>query len=127
TDVSISDDGSAGDEAVVTVNAISDNYMDSLSALSLAFGLKSNVLVRTDYRLKPGTRVLRIDTRLEFNPGASSPETVEPMTPLTAPPDIFGTILRPPGSTGPAAGAMSGDFLFYGNKTDVFTPGYCFD
>lgn len=126
TEVVISDDGATGEEARVTVEALSDNYMDALEMLD-AFGLKSNIAVRTDYALVPKTRVLRIDTSLVVDP-TGTPSGTQPMVGISEPPDVFGTILRvfaPPGT--PAPGVVAGDFLFYGNKTDVFVPGYGFD
>lgn len=118
----------SGGEAVVTVSAAADNYMDALELLSQTFSVPMDVSVTTDYRLKAGSRVVQIDTALHFNPNLRDAEERRAMSPLVSPPDVFGTILRVGSVDTPShPGAVAGDFLFFGNKTDVFTPGYGFD
>lgn len=127
TEVTIAADGSAG-EATIRVEALADNYMDALQMLEDTFSVPMNVLVTTDYRLAPGSRVVRIDSNLVFNPSSNRGTEEVRLPGLQTPPDVFGTILRGlAASDGTAPGAVVGDFLFYGNKTSVFTPEYGFD
>lgn len=127
TDIAIEEDGQDGTQAVLRVRAAADNYMKALETLKQGFGVPMDITLTTRYRLVPGSRVLEIETALEFDNNDGQRQNLL-MPGLTAPPNIFGTILRVPGKPyGTAPGAVAGDFLFYGNKTDVFTPGYGFD
>lgn len=127
SDVTIEETGDDGQEAVIRVSAPADNYLRALEILKQGLGVPMNLRLTTRYRLVPGSRVLEIETGLEFDQNGGAREATD-MTPLAAPPNIFDTILRVPGGSNKTApGAVAGDFLFYGNKTDVFTPGYGFD
>lgn len=123
TEVFIEKDGSDG-EAVILVTARADNYLEALEMLK--GWIEMNIQLETRYILRPGERVLRMETTLAFG---SAPESAEPaqMDYIVEAPSVFDNIFRfnPAGRT--ARGAVSGDFLFYGNKNDIFTPGYGFD
>jgi hypothetical protein len=126
TEVTIEEDGADGKEAVVTVTAMADDYMKALEILDF-LSLNSNVRFVTRYKLRRHERVLRIATSLEFDPSPGGRAT-EPLEGLVAPPNIFEIILRvPPKPITQGVGTVAGDFLFFGDKNDVFTPGYGFD
>lgn len=126
TQVTVEEDGADGREAIISVTAMAEDYMEALEILD-KLALNSNVRMTTKYRLRAGERVLRIATSLEFDPSPGG-RPQEPLEGLVAPPNIFEIMLRvPPAPITQGVGAVAGDFLFYGDKNEVFTPGYGFD
>lgn len=153
--VEILADGAAGDEARIRVTARSSLIFRSLGLLFEIAGmagvpasLQGEFCFRTDYVLRPGERLIEIETVLTGRPAGTVPGEGDPdvctldpgadvldMTALVAAqaPAVFETLLGRPadaaggGAPGFLPGIVGGDFLYFGHTTEVFGPGLGFD
>lgn len=133
-DVTLINDGSDGNAAIVRVSGEAGVFLEALSILrsdllALLFpGVRFTFRIETDYILEPGKPYVRIkSTAYRTDPEAPT-EIGEalalPSIDQTLP--IFQAIL---GSTdlGLKPGIMAGDFLFFGARNDIFAPGQGYD
>lgn len=133
-DVTIINDGSDGNAAIVRVTGEAGVFLEALSILrsdllALLFpGVRFTFRIETDYILEPGKPWVRIkSTAYRTDPEAPT-DIAEalPLPSIDATLPIFQAIL---GSTdlGLKPGIMAGDFLFFGARNDIFAPGMGFD
>lgn len=133
-DVTIVNDGSDGQAAIVRVSAEAGVFLQALALLrsdllaQLFSGTRFFLRIETDYILEPGARWLRIRSRAVRSDGGA-PDPIGDSLPLptvTAPVSVFQTVLGDV-DKGLEPGIIAGDFLFFGARNDIFAPGIGFD
>jgi hypothetical protein len=120
--------------AILRVEGQAGNYLEALGLLGI-IGVKMNFSFRNDFILEPGESVVRIRTMLtetRVSGRARNPNgEIVSLPSLSEPTAIFGVLL---GSDmyethldGLTPGIAGGDFLFFGNRLNIFAPGLGFD
>ena len=133
-DVTIINDGSDGNAAIVRVTGEAGVFLEALSILrgellALLFpGVRFDFRIETDYILEPGKPWVKIRSTA-YRTDADAPNPVGealPMPSIDATIPIFQAILGSE-DLGLKPGIMAGDFLFFGARNDIFAPGLGFD
>jgi len=115
-----------GDFAAVCASGVGDNYLDALSLLGVFL---TETFFQTDYILKKGARYVEVVTSIEAGDGDRS--VIRPMCPFRRgddlghePQSVLEAIV---GTETHESGLLSGDFLLFGRRLDVFVPGLGFN
>jgi len=132
--VTIVNDGSDGQAAIVRVTGDAGVFLEALSLLrgdllaALFPGTRFQLRIETDYILEPGARWLEMkSTAYRTDPDAPNPIGDAMTLPAVgAPTSVFETILGN-ADKNLAPGTLAGDFLFFGARNDIFAPGIGFD
>lgn len=125
-EVSILNDGSDGNAAIIRVDASDQPFLSVLGLLwSLPDVAHPDMRLTTDYILEPDAEVLKMRTTVTI---VDKDDDVVPMAELPDAPVVAGssgTVDIIGMATG--AGAAMGDFYLQGGAVDVFAPGIGFD
>jgi len=133
-EVTIINDGSDGNAAIVRVAGDAGVFLEALSILRsdllarLFPGVDFDFRIETDYILEPGKPYVRIKStayRIGEDVPAPTGEALE-LPSVDATVAIFTAILGDQ-ALNLKPGVMAGDFLFFGAKNDIFAPGMGFD
>lgn len=156
--VDVLSDGSDGAEARIRVTGRSSLIFQSIGLLFSFAGnigipaeVQGDFCFRTDYVLRPGRRVIVVETTLTGRPSGVAPTDADPDVCSIPPapdgsdvldldglvaadtPGVFDVVLgeaapdEGPADAGRLAGVVAGDFLYFGHTTSVFGPGVGFD
>ena len=156
--VEVISDGGDEQEARVRVTGRSSLIFQSIGLLfdlagraGIPLEVQGDFCFRTDYVVKPGKRVIIVETTMSGRP-SGVPKTPEDPDPCSIPPaadgsdvldldglvaadtaGVFDVVLgADPSAAGPVdggfhPGVIAGDFLYFGHTTSVFAPGVGFD
>ncbi len=115
-EVSIVNDGSDGNAAIIRTDALAEPFLTMLDPLWSVVG-QPDFRMTTDYILEPGAGALKIRTTATFGADVAGDGTLLPGTDAGL--DVLDLAI--------STGVAFGDFYLQGGSVDVFAPGMGFD